>query len=560
MKSLVLIFLLLGIPVLSQAQENFIRVCKSADKTEVQSDEIKWLSDILKTTDCELLAKIISEKKSFTEILPPGGMTDAIEMQKSWVHDIPHYLGLKGQNTYPFQKDDKKNYFYTPDLLTEFKNLTHIDLADLKHEPICEYIAKLPALKTIRLKPDDFFSKEVDECLSKAGIKVFISNVFDVLDIKFKPKSIVIGIESWYGGLTPLKEFLSLEYLHIEEAGSHLKFASLASLSNFTHLSIHTKTLKNFEGIRHLLNLKFLTIQPPVHKMEFTTLSATNHGFLSDISFVEDLYSLEHLNFSNNSIQDLKPILELENLKVLRLRNNFIQHIPDLSNLTNLQKADLSYNKITSLSEISKANNLKFLNLTFNNLSDLSPLEDLSFLEYLNLSRMSLGKRVRLPPMRELKYLVMDGFSGKQYLFPFLTMIGLELNSKSAEEQQHIAELLGDSFSELTSADCKSSLFFDSIEGIADQKELRYLSVSGQNLDGLPGVHELKNLSYLDFSYIPRDPKLNLMGLKLDTLRLNGTSKVHLSHEPDYMDYFETRVYPGMEDGISDVCNISELK
>ncbi len=131
---------------------------------------------------------------------------------------------------------------------------------------------------------------------------------------------------------------------------------------------------------------------------DITYLNA-NSKAIYDISGIENLISLKHLELYSNEISDIAPLSSLTELQILDLNGNKITDISGLKGLVNLTEVDLSYNQISDISTLSGLANLTSIDLYVNRISNISALEGLTNLRYINLK----DNKVRIPDIRYLK-------------------------------------------------------------------------------------------------------------------------------------------------------------
>ncbi|MBI4286474.1 MAG: leucine-rich repeat domain-containing protein [Chloroflexi bacterium] len=115
-----------------------------------------------------------------------------------------------------------------------------------------------------------------------------------------------------------------------------------------------------------------------------TELLAANKG-IADLTGLEYVTNLVHLDLIGNQISDLSPLTGLTNLNELSLSDNQIINLSLLAALTNLRGLALGGNQISDLAPLMALTNLDILILNQNQISDLSPLSGLANLTELNL-------------------------------------------------------------------------------------------------------------------------------------------------------------------------------
>ncbi|MBB5635310.1 hypothetical protein HDE68_001195 [Pedobacter cryoconitis] len=104
---------------------------------------------------------------------------------------------------------------------------------------------------------------------------------------------------------------------------------------------------------------------------------AWNKWGIKSINELLSLKNLEHINVSNNNIQEVPNLSSLKNLIVIHLNNNKINRIESLNSLINLKELYLSNNLIEDISFLKGVLNISTLDLHTNGIRDLRPIEEL---------------------------------------------------------------------------------------------------------------------------------------------------------------------------------------
>lgn len=161
-----------------------------------------------------------------------------------------------------------------------------------------------------------------------------------------------------------------------------------ASVEN---LSIHSETIKNFDGLKNLTNLKVLSL-------DVGKIAKLNLSFLCSL---EELYgvlpgktkgfsSLSKLKFVmvwgyNPTSKNLSELGKAENIEELRVRQANLETLKGVEQLSKLRLLEVyGSNKLNDISPISELNNLKVLELeSCKSIRDFSPIGTLSNLETL---------------------------------------------------------------------------------------------------------------------------------------------------------------------------------
>lgn len=151
-------------------------------------------------------------------------------------------------------------------------------------------------------------------------------------------------------------------------------FYNKNDLDDFIYMSVENVDIKSFAGIENFTNLSSLAINnctvedisqiAKLEKLKVLTLSNCN---ISDFSFIKNK-TIEHLNISNNPVDNLEFVKNLDNLKYLiasytKIGNDDIKYITQNTGLVNLV---ISNTEITDYSFLAKLDNLVHVDLSGN--------------------------------------------------------------------------------------------------------------------------------------------------------------------------------------------------
>lgn len=156
---------------------------------------------------------------------------------------------------------------------------------------------------------------------------------------------------------------------------THLEELTLSNeWSNFTEdvISLHSSINIGIENsIIHIPNKLSLLVNLKVLRISGNWKNPATKYWdrwtLSNLSFVKNLLKLEHLNVSNNQINDISLLKSLRNLKELHLNNNKIKEIDCLINLRKLERVFLSNNNISILPKLVWTENINTVDLQHSN-------------------------------------------------------------------------------------------------------------------------------------------------------------------------------------------------
>lgn len=114
---------------------------------------------------------------------------------------------------------------------------------------------------------------------------------------------------------------------------------------------------------------------------------------LKDLTNLTGLTSLEELDISNTSVEDLSALKEMSNLRYLLCYRTFIRNLDPISNLSNLEVLQAYNTKITGLPELWIASNLQQLVINHTEVSSLQPLKGLKKLTRLDVKGTKIDDR-----------------------------------------------------------------------------------------------------------------------------------------------------------------------
>jgi Leucine-rich repeat (LRR) protein len=198
---------------------------------------------------------------------------------------------------------------------------------------------------------------------------------------------------------------------------------------------------------------------------------------IHDISSLQDLKQLKHLDLSLNAIHDISFLQNLKQLQYLDLNANYIQDISFLQNLKRLQYLNLSSNEIHDISSLQNLKQLQYLSIESNKIQDISFLQGLRQLQYLNLRRNQIQDISFLQELRQLQY--------------------LDLSSNEIKDISFLQEL-----PQLQSLDLSSN----EIKDISFLQELPQLQSLDLSSNEIKDISFLKNLTQLEQLNLDRNP------------------------------------------------------
>ncbi len=173
---------------------------------------------------------------------------------------------------------------------------------------------------------------------------------------------------------------------------------------------IELSDIKLLEKFINLKELNFYDISYPKAKIPIWMKILAKPGifdlkkrFAIDLSPLENLTNLSHLNLSGIQVNDIKPLENLENMKDLILSNTQVNDISVLANLTNLQYLGISGTKVSSIRQLANLTELQYLAISGTKVSNIEPLANLTKLQSLAISDTKISN---IEPIENLKNLV----------------------------------------------------------------------------------------------------------------------------------------------------------
>jgi Leucine-rich repeat (LRR) protein len=342
----------------------------------------------------------------------------------------------------------------------EFKRLKALEFGasklDLKQFlALASQIQKLKlvgtTLKNLKYLKDYTALTEIDTDEKNIDGKVYrpIRNLKRLLPLKDRLKKLLTWEEN-LKGLQYIGEFTALESLrtteYISEKTAHIIFQlpnlrkldislkakngtifNLKALTKLEGLSIFSGKKIVLEGLEHLKNLKYLSLEgsrlkvkgiDQLPKLEYLGCNAANN-----INKIGEMKSLKFLVLDIDWDFKIKGLEQFPNLEKLSIsggdKNSTIGYLPNLKvfspstgekphdiykGLPNLEELDLEYNYLEELPDFSSLSKLKVLNLSENHdLSNIEGLRHLKSLKQLNLYDTNIKDLSVLNTLEHLK-------------------------------------------------------------------------------------------------------------------------------------------------------------
>ena len=166
-----------------------------------------------------------------------------------------------------------------------------------------------------------------------------------------------------------VKSLKGLEYAkNLMEFGilrNEIELESLDPISNLTSLT--------------RINVSYTTVKEPVTfgKLDQVTYFALIDTNISDISYLSEFKSLEHLTLTNNGIENIDALSSLENLTQLNLSRNNISSLEALRGKDKIESLNIQSNNVSDIEPLEDLVSLQTATLSYNPITNLKPLEAL---------------------------------------------------------------------------------------------------------------------------------------------------------------------------------------
>lgn len=227
-----------------------------------------------------------------------------------------------------------------------------------------------------------------------------------------------VGSNSGITSLAGIEKLTNLRILNCTHQPNLSDFEALNKLPNMEHIDLsYCKHMTDISFARHMPKLRSISLAgytikdlsplvglPQLSKVRLYGCRVINPEVLGeltslddlllvegirkikDISFLQNLTSLESLSLWQQQIEDITPLKNLVNLRELGLSKNEIADISVLANLTKLDHLELNENKVHDISALSQLYNLESVNLQDNQIDSIDALKGLSGMRSLDVS------------------------------------------------------------------------------------------------------------------------------------------------------------------------------
>jgi internalin A len=218
---------------------------------------------------------------------------------------------------------------------------------------------------------------------------------------------------------------------------------------------------------------------------------------ITDLTPLQNLPRLAHLNLENNNITDISSLARLTNLSSLILSGNPIKDCSPLSGLTRLTRLSLHDAGLTNIAFLQQLNQLTDLTLYNNGISDISPLMGLTNLSSLDLRWNQITNQTLVSSATNLNQLYLGGNSltNVDFLSGLTSLNFLNLQDNQIRSLSPLVGLTNLSYLALSRNPIKNYTALSQLKSLTNL-ELRQNGIS--NIDFIAG---LGRLNYLDLAY-----------------------------------------------------------
>ncbi len=272
-------------------------------------------------------------------------------------------------------------------------------------------------------------------------------------------------------------------------------------------------------GIKRLMGLKLAT------KLESIDLSEND---IEHVDVLEDLRELTTLNLSGNEIENLRPLRKLNNLRTLNLQGNrYISDLTWLENLVSLDTLNLSDNAIEDVTPLAGLTTLTYLDLSRNLIKDVSPLASLT-----NLNTLRIGENP-ITDLRALQGLTANIEKGNLQTAVTATLVpddNLREALRAKLELDPKEKITSTLLAAVTTLELRSLRITD-LTGLEHATKLTELDLRGNavtDISPLRGLTALTTLRLSNNRILDIRPLGNLTALTALSLNNNPLDRAHL--------------------------------
>ncbi len=349
----------------------------------------------------------------------------------------------------------------------------------------------------------------------------------------------------------------------------------------------------SLEGLQYAINLESLSVGKreevsnlgPIKGLTKLKSLKIPSNRIEDLSPLEDLVDLEHLDLSRNAIENLGPISELRSLKELDISQNPIADLSPLHQMTALTNLDIEDSGIYDIGPIEQLKDLQTLDLDGNQIADITPLQALTSLRHLDLDMNYISDIRPLRELRHLEELDLDNnwVANIQPLSSLSRLRVLDLSVNEISDTRHLLNLRAleevelsanplDSSNAASNHEVMASLSASGVEVQIEEDTIEHIISSRRVRDSLQGrdrarrgpltLQQLKDSEW--FSYSGRGDQLDLTilhhipklrGISLSNFTLGDLSPIAEFQTLEHLSLFNCNI-----NDYSPLANLSMLK
>lgn len=250
---------------------------------------------------------------------------------------------------------------------------------------------------------------------------------------------------------------------------------------------------------------------------------------ISDLSILNQLPYLTHIDFSYNRIENLDSLKFNTSLKKITFDSNLLTSLNGIENLNSLEYLSAEKNNIDNIDQLKNTRDLCWINLDDNHIFDTKWLGNLHSLEFLFLSDNMIDTVVYFAENINLKHLdlsnnLIDEIDNFPSL-PNLEILDLRKNLIEIIFQANSLSVWNtNGFPKLTILDLSNNMIHK-IHGEIKLDQIKKLLLNNNSLTSLNGLQNLTTLQTLDIeeNILEKEEALN------NILNIEGLINVHLS-------------------------------
>jgi len=328
------------------------------------------------------------------------------KVDRSGLEKIIHHFPNTRNLTLNFAKFDDASLFANLKFLTHLSLIQCQEIKDFTPLKNCKNLIYLNLSNNDQVADFSF----VEELEKIESLNFEYSGINDISFVKNceNLRSLNLGRCDKLQSLEPLKEAKNLENLSLEgchqflelkflenckklvslnlRAWYHIEdFSDLALCPGLKSLDLQCCTIKNLDFLKKYRKLEILNLQSCVdlHCIEpiknFTNLKHLDIAgckLITNLECLKNCKEIEHLYYSNGTIESLSFLQSLTKLKKLSLRYISLLDFSDLKHLNELKELDLYGCEVQDISFLKPLKKLEQLNLSWCPVANWAPLGD----------------------------------------------------------------------------------------------------------------------------------------------------------------------------------------